>query len=77
MLLSASFHLVASLFTAIHTGNANVANMFNIIGVSLLFPTLGSGELNSFLGAFTVVAIGTCIYFILYHHYSRVGKKPE
>lgn len=77
MLLSASFHLVVSLFTAINTGDANVANMFNIIGVSLLFPNLGSGEFNSFLGASTVVAIGTCIYFILYYHYNRAGKKPE
>lgn len=77
MLLSASFHLLASLFTAITTGSPDVANMFNIIGVSLLFPSLATGAFNSFLGALTLLGLGACVYIVLQYHDSQTGKQSK
>lgn len=62
MLLSASLHLLVCLYNAVRFGNPDIANMFNILGISLLFPALGHGAINCLLGIFMVIAIGIWFY---------------
>lgn len=75
MLVSAAFHLAASLFFAIKTGNGDYANMFNVIGVSWFFPNLGTGALNSLFGIIFVVGAGVIVYFIMQRHDSLQARK--
>lgn len=75
MLLSASFHLAASLFFAVKTNNPDYANMFNVIGVSWFFPNLGTGTLNSILGILLVIIAGMAVYFVMERHDALQSKK--
>ncbi len=68
MLLSATLHLLTCLYTAITTGNPDVVNMFNIIGVSLFFPELGHGNAYCLLGIITVIMIGVWFYAMQQYH---------
>lgn len=71
MLLSATAHLLGTLYVAIRTGNPDVVNMFNVIGLSLFFPELGHGSLNCLLGILFVIAIGVWFYFMQQYHDSK------
>lgn len=75
MLLSASFHLAASLCIAVIQGKPDYANMFNIIGVSWLWPELGTGAFNALLGIVFVVLAGVVIYFVMERHDTVQAKK--
>lgn len=68
MLLSATGHLLATLYVAMRDNNPDVVNMFNVIGVSLLFPSLSSGALNCLLGILFVIAVGIWFYAMQQHH---------
>lgn len=74
MLLSAVTHLFICFFMAVATGNPDYANMFNVLGLSLLFPALGTGSLNNLLGTLLVIGIGSVAYFYL-EHQKRKAKK--
>lgn len=63
MIVSALVHLFICFFLALTTGNPDHANMFNILGISYLFPGLGTGTLNALLGILLVIAIGTVAYY--------------
>lgn len=76
MILAATLHLAACLYVAIRTGNPDVINMFNVIGVSLLFPSLGHGNLNSLLGIITVILVGTSFY-ILQQWHSQIQARRD
>lgn len=62
MLLSATLHLLVCLYKAIHLNNPDYINMFNVLGVSLIFPSLGHGNLNCLLGIILVILIGMGFY---------------
>ncbi len=62
MLLSATLHLLVCLYKAIHLGNPDYINMFNVLGISLIFPNLGHGNLNCLLGIIFVILIGIWFY---------------
>jgi hypothetical protein len=68
MILSATAHLLTCLYNAIHFGNPDIINMFNVIGLSLIFPSLGHGALNCLLGILFVIAIGVLFYAIQQKH---------
>lgn len=68
MLLSATLHLLVCLFNAIRLNNPDYVNMFNILGISLLFPDLGHGNLNCLLGIIMVIFIGVGFYLIQQLH---------
>lgn len=68
MLLAATLHLVVCLYKAILYGDPDYINMFNIIGISLVFPALGTGALNCLLGIISVIAIGVWFYAMQQSH---------
>lgn len=68
MLLSATSHLLATLYIAIRDNNPDAVNMFNVIGLSLLFPSLSSGALNCLLGILFVILVGTWFYAMQQQH---------
>lgn len=68
MLLSATLHLIVCLYQAIVYNNPDYINMFNVIGLSLLFPVLGKGALNCLLGILTVIGVGVWFYTMQQHH---------
>lgn len=68
MLLSATLHLLACLYKAIVHGNPDYANMFNILGISLFFSSLGHGTFNCLLGVLMVIALGTWFYAMQQAH---------
>lgn len=65
MLLSATVHLFISLLIAMTTNNPDVVNMFNILGISLLFPELGQGALNCLIGILAVIGFGVGVYYLM------------
>ena len=75
MLLSATCHLITCLTIAIHTNNPDVVNMFNVIGLSQIFPFLAHGALNCLLGIIFVILVGTCFYFLLQTHDEKQGRR--
>jgi ABC-type amino acid transport system permease subunit len=77
MLLSACMHLLTALFIAMKTNNPDVANMFNILGISLIFPQLGHGALNCLLGIVTVIVAGVGVYALMQHHDKKQGKQKQ
>jgi hypothetical protein len=78
MLLSATAHLLGSLYLAMRDGNPDIANMFNIIGLGLIFPQLSTGALNSLLGILFVIAIGVWFYAMQQWHdqHPNSRKRP-
>lgn len=68
MLLSATVHLFISLIIAMSTNNPDVVNMFNILGISLIFPSLGHGDLNCLLGIVSVIGFGIAVYYLMQYH---------
>lgn len=75
MIIAAAFHLATNLFFAITTNSPDLANMFNVIGVSLLVPELGQGSMNSLLGILFVVGFGIGVYFVMQYHDMLRSKK--
>ena len=75
MIIAAAFHLATNLFFAISTNRPDLANMFNVIGVSLFAPELGKGELNSLIGIVFVVTFGCGVYFVMQYHDMVRSKK--
>ena len=76
MLLSATCHLMVNLYMAVSTNDPDLINMFNVLGLSLIFPALGHGALNNLLGILFVIAIGVWFYFMQqYHDQKRTKKK--
>lgn len=75
MLISASFHLAASLFFALKNNNPDYANMFNIIGVSWFFPQLATGDHNSIIGTAFVILSGVGVYYLMEYHDRQQSKK--
>jgi len=73
IVVSAVIHLYISLFLALTTGNPDYANMFNILGISHLFPALGAGGLNAVIGMVFVIGIGVFVYYYL--EYKNKSKK--
>ena len=65
IVLSAITHLVICFFRAIFTGNIDYINMFNVLGISYIFPALGTGAFNAVLGAVLIIGIGMVAYFYL------------
>lgn len=75
ILFSAVSHLTITVFVAILTDSPDKANMFSILGVNLIWPSLGEGSLNSVLGGLTVVAIWVVIFSVMSYHVRH--QKPE
>ena len=72
MLLAATTHLLAALYIAIRTNNPDHANMFNVLGISLFFPSLGHGAFNCLLGMLMVIAIGVWFYAMQQWHDAKL-----
>jgi len=62
MILSATLHLLVCLYKSIRLGNPDYINMFNVLGISLFFPSLGHGNLNCLLGIVFVILVGVWFY---------------
>lgn len=77
MLLAATCHLLTNLGIAMHTNNPDVINMFNVIGLSQIFPVLGHGALNCLLGVIFVILIGTAFYGLLQHFDVQQGRRER
>lgn len=78
MLLSATSHLLGTLYVAIRDNNPDAVNMFNVIGLSLFFPALGTGALMCLLGILFVIVIGVWFYAMQQSHdqnRQQVNKK--
>jgi len=67
MLLSAIIHVVILLIYSITNLNSDKLNFFNIVGIDLLIPALGSGTLNLFIGIIVMLA--------LYILFLKISKK--
>lgn len=65
ILLSALCHLVITLFSALLTGMPDKANMFVVLGVNLIWPSLGVGGTSALLGGLTVVMIWVVIVSVM------------
>lgn len=74
MLLAATCHLLTNLGIAMHTNDPDVINMFNVIGLAQIFPSLAHGTLNCLLGILFVIFIGVCFYALLQHHDIQQGR---
>lgn len=68
MLLSATVHLLVSLYSAIRLNEPDLINMFYILGLHLIFPSLAEGHINNLLGILLVISIGVTVYFIQQRH---------
>lgn len=79
ILLSAICHLIITLFIAIFTNSPDKANMFVVLGVNLIWPSLGVGANSAILGALTVATIWLILVAIMRRNQSRVrqGKKKH
>lgn len=78
MILSATGHLLGSLYLAIKLDNPDIANMFNIIGLGLFFPQLSTGAVNSLLGILFVIVVGIWFYAMQQWHdqHPNSRKRP-
>ena len=77
MILSATLHLLACFYMAMRTNNTDYINMFNILGISLIFPSLGSGEGNSLIGIIAVILVGTWFYAMQQMHDRRIKRQVK
>lgn len=68
ILLAALSHLIITLFVTLINQQPDLANMFNVLGVSLLFPELGKGPVNAALGVLTVSAMWAIIFSVMQLH---------
>jgi len=79
ILLSAVCHLVITLFTALFTGSPDKANMFVVLGVNLIWPSLGVGAGSAVLGGITVALIWAIIIGVMKYnqHHEKRGRKTH
>ena len=77
ILFSALSHLIITFFVSLITHQPDLANMFNVLGVSLLFPELGRGAGNGLLGALTVVLIWCVIFGIMQYHTKKKRSSSQ
>ncbi len=75
ILLSAVCHLVITFFTALFTGSPDKANMFVVLGVNLIWPSLGVGAGSAVLGGIAVALIWVAIISVM--KYNQNAKKPK
>jgi hypothetical protein len=68
ILLSATTHLAILLFVAILRSQPDALNVFNILGISLIFPALETGAGNSVLGLLMLTIVWTGIFYTLKRH---------
>lgn len=73
ILLSAVCHLVITFFTALFTASPDKANMFVVLGVNLIWPSLGEGAGSAVLGGATVALIWAIIAGVM--KYNQDAKK--
>ncbi len=73
IILSATIHLVITLFTALFTGAPDKANMFVVLGFNLIWPELGRGTTSAVFGGITVAAIWVVVFTVMQLH---KRKKP-
>jgi hypothetical protein len=62
ILTFATTHLLIDYLTAIFAGQYNNANVFNIIDINLLFPSLGSGWVTFWWSQVLAVVVFTSIF---------------
>lgn len=77
MLLSATVHLLGSLYLAIRHNNPDYANMFNVLGISIFIPELGHGDLNNLIGILFVIGIGVWFYIMQQLHDRKLKKNKS
>lgn len=77
MVTSAVIHLVISFIAAVLTGKAEYANMFNVLGISILFPSLGTSNLAAIFGTLAVIIAGALAYFYLGYREKRLSQGGE
>ena len=65
IILFALTHLMLSFFYSVIHGDADAMNMFHVLGFNLFWPELGTGGLNTLLGALLVIATGVLVALIL------------
>lgn len=75
MIFSATLHLIACFYMSVYTGNPDYINMFNVLGISLIIPELGTGAGNNLLGIIMVILIGTWFYAMQQHHDKKLKRK--
>jgi hypothetical protein len=77
ILLSATIHLVITLFTALFTGAPDKANMFVVLGFNLIWPELGEGSTSALLGGITVALIWVVVFTVMRLHKRKTMPKPK
>lgn len=79
ILLSAVCHLVITFFTALFTSSPDKANMFVVLGVNLIWPSLGEGAGSAVLGGLTVAIIWAIIASVMKYNQNakKRGKKTH
>lgn len=77
ILLSAVCHLVITFFTALLTGAPDKANMFVVLGVNLIWPSLGTGAGSAVLGGLTVALIWVVIASVMKYNQAKRPKKKK
>lgn len=55
IVLSAVIHVAISFFAGLFRGDIVLINMFHVLGFDLIWPELGKGDLNAFLGVIYII----------------------
>lgn len=66
IVLFAVTHLAVSFFAGMWQGDIAIINMFHVLGLDLIWPTLGVGAFNSVLGVVFIVGVWAVIGIILH-----------
>ena len=77
ILLSAVCHLVITFFTALFTASPDKANMFVVLGVNLIWPSLGEGAGSAVLGGITVAVIWVIIASVMKYNQDAKNRRKK